>query len=326
MRGHPFHLLGFVLPVVVDDGLPFGAAREEVLRDPVPVVRNDRIGHVQDLRRGPVVLVQDHVLAGGELREALRAGAAPLVDRLVGVAHHEEVAVPGRQFLHDLPVVGVAVLRLIHHDVVELLLPPGPCVFEVVEDVVRHALQVVEVEGIVLHLAVDVAGDGRGEHPLRPFHAGQHVGGDVVVQRLGGAHLRQEILHRLLGPFDAQFFHAGAGIGAGIVLVQDRERLRETDPVDVTPEQFHAKTVDRTDKVVVVAAVDHPGDARAHLGGGLVGEGQAEDVRRIDAQHIHQVGIAVGQCLGLARPCAGDDAHPALRRCDGGRLTGVQLL
>ena len=57
--------------------------------------RQHGVGHGQDLRRGPVVLVEGHDLAAGpapvEAVEVAGVGAVPGVDGLVGVAHHAQV-------------------------------------------------------------------------------------------------------------------------------------------------------------------------------------------------------------------------------------------
>ena len=63
---------------------------------------------------------------------------------------------PGTQPLHKVPVVEVAVLGLVHHDVVEGVLPLLRGLGEVVQDVLGDIHEVVEIQGVVLHLAGDV--------------------------------------------------------------------------------------------------------------------------------------------------------------------------
>ena len=61
------------------------------------------------------------------------------------------------------------------------------------------------------------------------------------------------------------------------------------------------------------AAADEGGDALLHLAGGLVGEGDREDLAGLHAAGGEQVGDARGERLGLARAGAGDDEQrPAL--------------
>lgn len=80
---------------------------------------------------------------------------------------------------------------------------------------------------------------------------------------------------------------------------------------------------------VDVAGVVVPGqgmDALAHLVGRLVGEGDAQDVARQDAQLVHQVGEAVGQRPGLAGARPGDDPDEALGGGNSLPLGGIQAL
>ena len=83
--------------------------------------------------------------------------------------------------------------------------------------------------------------------------------------------------------------------------------------MDLPPQHLDAETVDGAYEVVDVGGVNHVGDARLHLAGRLVGKSHAQDVGRVDAHLIDQVGITVGEDAGLSRSCAGHDAHPAFR-------------
>ena len=129
---------------------------EQVFGNPVFIVRNDRIGHVQDFRRRAIVLVQNHVLVGGELHETLRLCSPPLINRLVRITDHEQIPMPSRQLLDDLPIIQVAVLGFVHHYVVQLVLPIFPGILEPVQDIVRKILKVIKVQGIFLDLPMNV--------------------------------------------------------------------------------------------------------------------------------------------------------------------------
>ena len=71
---------------------PMGLQR---MRRRSPSARQHRRGRTQDLRRGPVRVLQRHDLGAGvlfgEVQEVRRIGAVPAVDGLVRVAHHREV-------------------------------------------------------------------------------------------------------------------------------------------------------------------------------------------------------------------------------------------
>ena len=64
--------------------------------------------------------------------------------------------------------------------------------------------------------------------------------------------------------------------------------------------------------------------ALAHLGGGLVGEGDRQHLARLHPARGEQVGDALGQHAGLARPGAGDDEQRAALVQHGLALLGVQ--
>ena len=325
LRDDPVRLFLFRFPVEVDDGAALRLPGEKVLGDAVLVVGNHAVGDVQDLRGGPVVFVQDDGFVGRELHEKVRPGTAPLVDGLVRVAHDEKVPVPGRQPFHEVPVIEVTVLSLIDHDVVQVVLPPFAGLRKAVQDVLGDVHQVVEVQGVVLHLPAHVAREPGGlPHFVRNLRPREHVGGDVSVQGLVDGNRLQELLDGLLGPLEAHLVHRLLRDGLAVFLVQDGESLGEADAVDLFPEELDTETVDRAHEVVVVPAVHHPRDALPHLRGRLVRKGQAQDIGRVDAHDVHQVRIPVRQRLRLPRTGPRHDADPTLRRGHGLPLAAVQ--
>ena len=259
--------------------------------------------------------------------EKVRPRPAPFVDGLVRVADDEQVPVLGGQALDEVPIVQVAVLRLVHHDIIQGILPPFPGILEAVQDVFRDIDEVVEIQREMLHLPAYIAGQAGGP----PLHvgndaAGQHIGLDIAVQRLVGRDTGQELLDGLFRPFDAHLVHRILGDGLAVFLVQDGEAFREAQAINLFAEEFDAEAVDGADEVVVVAAVDHGGDALAHFGGRFVGEREAEDVGRIDAQGIDNIGITMRQGLGLACSGTGHDPDPSFGGNDGFPLSAVQFV
>ena len=94
----------------------------------VAVLRDDRRRRVEDdLRRAVVALEADGLRFREvvlEIEDVLQVGAAPLVDRLIGVADDAEVAVRGGEPLDQQVLRPVGVLVLVHHQVAELLAVP----------------------------------------------------------------------------------------------------------------------------------------------------------------------------------------------------------
>ena len=95
----------------------------QVLALAPPVVGDHRVGGVEDLLRGAVVLLEADDLGvrvvALELEDVADVGAAPRVDALVVVADHGEVAVRAREEVGE-PVLGVVgVLVLVDEHVAE---------------------------------------------------------------------------------------------------------------------------------------------------------------------------------------------------------------
>ena len=141
----------------VNHCLPFRLPGKEILGDTVHIIGYHAVGNVQDAGRRAVVFIQHDGLLGSEVHKEVRPGAAPLVDALVRVADDKEVPVFRRQALHQVPVVQIAVLGFIYHDVVEHVLPVFAGLREVVQDELGDVHQVVEIQRIVLHLTGYVA-------------------------------------------------------------------------------------------------------------------------------------------------------------------------
>ena len=117
---------------VADDLLPGAGVGPQLLGLPVGVARDDGVRRREDRLRRAVVLVEHDLARVGEVRAELHdvahRGAPEGVDRLVGVADHDQftggdlAAGPADQ-LRDEAVLGVVgVLVLVDHDVAE------PCV------------------------------------------------------------------------------------------------------------------------------------------------------------------------------------------------------
>ena len=77
--------------------------------------------------------------------------------------------------------------------------------------------------------------------------------------------------------------------------------------------------------IVLHDRTDERADALAHLVGGLVGERDGQDLRRRHAL-VDEVGDAVGEHPGLARPGAGHHQQRPVGVDDGVELVGVQTL
>ena len=267
------------------------------------------------LGRAVVLLEQDGAGVGVVLLELLDVadrGAAEGVDRLVGVADDDQLARldpvlgagllgPADELADQLVLGVVGVLVLVDHDVPE---PPAVVLGDVgegLEHVHRGHDQVVEVHGVGLAQPALVGRVGLGEHLLLvrarladPARVGLLVDqlvlevADLVAERPRVVALGVEVHvaedHR----------HQPLGVG-GVV---DREGRPQPDLVGLAAQDAHAGAVEGHDPHGPGARADERRDPLAHLGGGLVGEGDGEHLAGLHAAGRQQVGDAVGRAPG----------------------------
>ncbi len=163
---YPPRLFLLCLRMKMKDLHPLRLSCKQFFRYAVEILGNDRIGHIQDIGRRAIILVQDNILVRSEIDESVRLGTTPLIDALIRVAHDEQVMMLGGKFLDYLPVVTVAILSLVYHDIVELFLPVGPHLWEIVKQVFGKIFYIIEIKGIVLKLSRHIATYRRRKHPL----------------------------------------------------------------------------------------------------------------------------------------------------------------
>ena len=101
--------------------------------------------------------------------------------------------------------------------------------------------------------------------------------------------------------------HQALAVG-GVV---DREGRLEPDLGGLAAQDPHAGRVEGHDPHRLGPRADQGGDALAHLGRRLVGEGDGQHLPGLHPTGGQQVGDPVGEHPGLARPGAGDDQQRA---------------
>ena len=108
--------------------------------------------------------------------------------------------------------------------------------------------------------------------------------------------------------------------GAG----QDAQVGRQAELQRVLADQPVAERVERRDRGVGVSVRDELVDADRHLVGGLVGERQGEDLRRLGPMRGDEPGDPPGDDLGLAGPRPGDHEERSVAVRDRAQLVRVQ--
>jgi hypothetical protein len=138
------------------------------------ILGDDGVRDVEDHLGGAVVLLQPHhagvreVLL--EVAHVAHFGAAPAVDRLIVVAHHEHVAVAPEQ-AHQLVLGPVGVLELVDQHELEPVPPAAEALGMLPEEPERMEHQVVEVHRVL-------RAEGAGQRPV-------HVGRDPISGSCG---------------------------------------------------------------------------------------------------------------------------------------------
>ncbi|MCY1528504.1 hypothetical protein D9M68_636100 [compost metagenome] len=242
------------------------------------------VGRAKNGAGGAVVLLQlddlERRVVDRQLLQVVQRGAAPAVDRLVVVAHRRELAALAGQRLEHFVLRGVGVLVFVDQDVAQHGLPLRAHLGELVQQLQRHADEVVEVHALV------------GLQPL--FVLDHDLGRDaLVVVHRGGRGLRSVQAH-VLPLADRPLPDAGGGNVDGaaavfqdlgdVVAVQDAEGFLQAQHVAVFPHHAHAQRVEGTHHHLARVAPDQVLGALAHFGRRLVREGDGRDALGLQAR------------------------------------------
>ncbi len=129
-RQHACRLVAIAFFMIVHDRFAGRRAGVEVFLEPHFVAVNQRVGAGQYLRRGAVVAIQKHSPAGRmrlvKIHQQADIRPAPLIDILVGVADDHQVSVSAGQKLHQMQLPPGAILKFVHLNVIQPLLPLAP--------------------------------------------------------------------------------------------------------------------------------------------------------------------------------------------------------
>ena len=302
----------------------------EVLLLALAVVRDHRVRGLEDrVRRAVVLLERDRLRLAEvalELEDVADVGAAEGVDRLVRVADGADVPVLLREQLEQPVLRVVRVLVLVDEHVAERLLPALARLGEALEHLDGEHQQVVEVDRV------------RGEQP--PLVELVHLGDGLVVERRDALGVlvradqlvlrvrdlrvdaaRDEALRVALELLEALLDEPHL-----VGLVVDREVRCGSRAAGASRRRIRPQAAWKVR--IQIARATGPSrslEPLAHLAGGLVREGDREDLVRLHAAGVDQVRDAVGEHARLARAGAGDDEQRAFGREDGLPLGRVQV-
>ena len=310
--------------------LAVALGRKQALVLALRVMANNGIGGAQDMTRGAIVLLQLDGLAVFKVllkvQDVGDVGAAPAINGLVIVAHDHEVLVLGGQQVGDLVLDVVGVLILVDANVAEALLILVEHLGAGAQQLERAHEQVVEVHRVggaqaALQLQVDLRGlfvigaVGGFEHVLGADH------GVFGRTDLAADHIDGELL--LL---DTERLHNIAHHALGIVVIVDGELTGVAQQVGVLAQHAHAHGMEGAHPHAAGAAGNECCQTLAHLGRGLVGKRDGQDLPGLNAQVAKHMRDAEGQDAGLARTGAGEHQQRALGGQDRLALGGVQAI
>ncbi len=183
-------------------------------------------------------------------------------------------------------------------------------------DRVQH-LQAILIGGVELHALA--AGEGHaiaGRHVLRR-EAAVLPAVDEARERAGGPALLVDVVG-----LDHLLHQAKLVVG-----VEDGEIRFQADHLGVAAEQLHADRVEGAEpQHALDRAADELADAVLHLAGGLVGEGDGEDLAGARLAGGEQVRDARGEHARLAGARAGEHQHRPLGGLHREALLGIQLV
>ncbi|MEA3219929.1 MAG: hypothetical protein OZX49_01025 [Immundisolibacter sp.] len=324
------HEAGLVLLVVGGvqaDRFAAAGVGPQVLAQALAVVGDQGIGGGQDGAGGAVVLFQADDLdvreLALELAHVLHLGAAPAVDGLVVVADREQAGVRPGEVAQPGVLQGVGVLELVDQDV-----PEAPPVVVAQHRLLHPQFVRAQQQFAKVHHAAALAGGlvaavQLGQHGAVGKALRVHVAGALALVLAGvdeGGDLGR--LERLV----AQFLEQALDQPLLVVGVQDLEGFRQAGLAPVGAQQAVGDAVKRAHPHAPRRHRYQLADALAHLGRGLVGEGDGQNLQRRGTLDLDQPGDAVRQHAGLAAAGAGQHQGGLAGVGDGLALRRVQAV
>ena len=257
----------------------------------------------------------------------LKVGAAPAIDRLVGIADHAQIPMALGEKLDQVVLRAIGVLILVHHDEAEL---GGIAVAQVGHGVEQlHGLeeQVVEVERAVVFEALDVFFVHLHEllAALAPAARPEKIGPRHGVLRVADLRQRLPRLHEAV--VDLQVLEHLLDERQLIGRVVDDEVAGQTDGGGLAAEKARAQRMERRHPRARRAerrCGEERLDPSTHFFRCLVGEGDGKNFIGLGVAFRNQVGNPLGDDAGLARAGAGQNEQRPVDVQDGVALFGIQ--
>ncbi len=325
--------IGFLLAVphrTHDHRLAARLGRPQRLAEARAVVRDEAGSGGEDVLARAVVLLEPHDLGAGkillEAQDVADLGPAPAVDRLVVVAHAAQVARLLGEDAQPHILRDVGVLVFVDQHVTEALVVLGQHVGARLEDrqvVEQQVAEIAGVERLEARLVHRVELDRAAARDLA-----RRVGADLVGREAAVLPAFDHAVDDARRPFlvvDVLGLQQLLDQPDLVVLVEDREIGLEAHMLGVPAQDARGECVEGAQPHRLDRVADDRGDAVAHLGRGLVGEGDREDLVGKGLARDHQVAHARDQHARLARPRPRQHQKRSLGRGDGIKLRRVEV-
>ena len=179
--GDIFYLLFIVFCVIVLHCLTALFLGEQFLFDPVVVLFDKRVRDRQNRLCAAVIFAHDNVVASEavlvfkafvvqpslKVHKHAHIGTAPFVYVLIRIPHHKQIPVALGKAAYQLEFLRSDVLELVHHDIMQAVLPFSKNIGVSPKQIYGEIYQVEEVKSIILPLLFYVA-----EHDFIRFFPG----------------------------------------------------------------------------------------------------------------------------------------------------------
>ena len=238
------------------------------------------------------------------------------------------------QHLHELVLDAIDILKLVDHDIFEALLPFQPDLFVLPENIQRKLDQIVVVQPKALLLLIQIAVKydilSRNRRQILLIqHIERHRDHiEIIIRpslelqdlyhvpRLGKCHIAQRQPSLLINNLQHR---------VNVGIVQHEKALGILHRMAVLLQHSDAESVEGVDisRIIVPGQVV---DSLAHLVGGFICEGYAQDISRQNPDLVHQIRKAPRERPGLAGTRARNHADNSLRRRDRLPLSLVESL
>ena len=286
-----------------------------------------RCGIENDLRRSVVPLELDDPGLGKvvlEVEDVSQVGAAPAINRLIGVADHRQVAMPLGEPLNEVILRPVRVLIFVDHHEAELFGIFLAYVRDLVEQLDGLQQEIVEIERTVVFEALRVLFVHFGEllAALAPALRPEEVRPGHRVLRVADLGQRHPRLHDAV--VDLELFEHLLDQRDLIGRVVDHEIARQADGGRFAPQESCAQRVKRRNPRADERRAEQRLDARTHFFRSLVGERDGEYLVVLRVSLGQEICDALGDDARLARARACEDQQRAVDVQDGVALFGIQ--